>query len=87
MPSAATHIIVNIHLFFFSFLPIVSWSVLSQPMKQVDTGMSRSVWATDSNQDVYFFNEKERSFEQVLGQNLLHVTSGDAGVCLLYFPK
>lgn len=56
-------------------------------MKQVDTGMSRSVWATDSNQDVYFFNEKERSFEQVLGQNLLHVTSGDAGVCLLYFPK
>ena len=51
-------------------------------MKQVDTGITRYAWATDSNQEVYLFNEDERSFEEVKGQNLVHVTSGEAGVCL-----
>ena len=68
----------------FAFLS-VSWNALSQPMTQVDTGITRYVWATDANQDVYYFNEEERSFEQVLGQSLTHVTSGEAGVYLLNF--
>ena len=49
-------------------------------MTQVDTGITRYVWAIDANQDVYYFNEEERSFEQVLGHSLTHVTSGEAGV-------
>ncbi len=51
-------------------------------MKQVDTGISPYVWATDSNQEVYFFNEEEGNFQQISGQNLVHVTSGEAGVTL-----
>ena len=54
-------------------------------MKQIDTGMTRYVWATDKNDDVYLLNEEERSFKPVPGLNLVHVTSGEAGVSLIYF--
>lgn len=50
---------------------------LAQRMKQIDTGITPYVWATDSNQDVYYLNGS--SFEQVAGK-LVHVSSGEAGV-------
>ncbi len=46
-------------------------------MRQVDTGITAHVWATDSNQDVYYLNGNK--FEQVPGK-LIHVSSGEAGV-------
>lgn len=52
-------------------------------MKQVDTGITLNVWAINETQDVYIFNQEKRSFEQVPGLNLVHVTSGKAGVFLL----
>ena len=52
-------------------------------MKQVDTGISPYIWATDLNQAVYLFNEEERSFQQIPGHNLVHVTSGEAGVIFI----
>lgn len=46
-------------------------------MKQVDTGITSYVWATDSNNDVYYLNGSR--FEQVPGK-LMHVSSGAAGI-------
>ena len=54
-------------------------------MKQIDTGILPYVWATDSNQDVYFLNDEDKSFQQIFGQNLVHVTSGEAGVPLFFY--
>ena len=46
-------------------------------MKQVDTGLTPHVWATDLNKDVYYLNGD--IFDQVPGK-LIYVTSGEAGV-------
>ena len=56
-------------------------------MEQIDTGVSPYVWATDLNQNVYVFDEEDRRFQQISGQNLVHVTSGEAGVFsfLIYY--
>lgn len=81
MPSQASTWI-SVH---FSIFYLVSWSALSQPMKQIDTGITRYVWATDKNHDVYLLNEEERSFKQVTGLNLVHVTSGESGVFVISF--
>lgn len=50
---------------------------LSKPMKQIDTGITSYVWATDANQDIYYLNGN--TFEHVAGK-LIHVSSGEAGV-------
>ena len=60
----------------------VSWISFSQPMEQIDTGISPYVWATDANQTVFLLNEEQRKFEEIPGMNLVHVTSGEAGVNL-----
>lgn len=50
---------------------------LSQPMKQIDTGITSAVWATDPSEDIYFLSGKQ--FQKVAGK-LIHVTSGASGV-------
>ena len=50
---------------------------LTKPMKQIDTGITSSTWATDANQDIYYLNGQ--AFEKVEGK-LIHVSSGAAGV-------
>ena len=46
-------------------------------MKQIDTGITTAVWATDVNQDIYLLNGI--TFEKVDGK-LIHVSSGESGV-------
>jgi hypothetical protein len=46
-------------------------------MKQIDTGITSAVWATDANQDIYYLNGI--IFEQVQGK-LIHVSAGESGV-------
>ena len=46
-------------------------------MKQIDTGITTAVWATDVNQDIYLLNDI--TFEKVNGK-LIHVSSGESGV-------
>ena len=46
-------------------------------MRQIDTGITSSVWATDANKFIYYLNGN--TFEKVEGK-LTHVSSGAAGV-------
>ena len=46
-------------------------------MKQIDTGITSAVWATDTNQDIYYLNGA--TFKPVQGK-LIHVSAGESGV-------
>ena len=68
---------LRINIFNFDFFYLVTWMSLSKPMKQIDTGITSAVWATDAKQDIYYLNGV--TFEQVKGK-LIHVSSGESGV-------
>ena len=50
---------------------------LSKPMRQIDTGITSAVWATDANKGIYYLNGL--TFHKVDGE-LIHVSAGESGV-------